>query len=291
MRSNDGNRVRLLATMIVGWSLAISSPLIAENIDPVGDDSQYAYGENIGWLNAEPSGDGGPGVEVSDFELTGWFWGENIGWVSLSCQNTASCASVDYGVTNDGHGNLGGFGWSENGGWINFASDSSSVGIDPATGAFEGYAWTENMGWIGMSCSNTGSCGSVDYGVTTGWCQSVIGVPTGIPDVSAALQGSDVRLSWPAIGQAAWYEIVRGDLAVLRSSGGDFDTATQSCVSDNDAGTVAVVSGSPGPSPGDAYWYLVRGVNCKGKGTYDSGGGSQVGVRDLEVGGSGNDCS
>ena len=56
----------------------------AENIDPFDDDSQHAYGENVGWLNAEPSGDGGPGVEVEDTKLAGYVWAENIGWVSLS---------------------------------------------------------------------------------------------------------------------------------------------------------------------------------------------------------------
>ncbi len=276
--------------MIAVAGLAMASTSIAENIDPAADGSKYAYGENIGWLNAEPSGDGGPGVEVSDFGLTGWFWGENIGWVSMSCQNSVSCATVDYGVTNDGHGKLGGFAWSENGGWINFAPSTSSVVVDPNTGAFEGSAWSENMGWISMSCNSTGSCASVDYGITTGWCQSVLAAPAGIPDLSMDRQGNDVELSWLAVGTADWYEIARGDLAVLRSSGGDFNAATDSCVADNDPGTVVVVSGTPEPAPGEAYWYLLRAVNCKGKGTYDTAGGAQVGQRDLEIGASGNDC-
>ena len=82
-------------------------------------------------------GDGGPGVAVGDFELTGYVWAENIGWVSLSCENTSSCGTVDYGVTNDGSGNL------------------------------SGYAWGENVGWISFSCENTGSCSTVEYGVIT----------------------------------------------------------------------------------------------------------------------------
>ena len=36
--------------------LATAGPLVAENIDPLATDDQYAYGENIGWVNAEPSG-------------------------------------------------------------------------------------------------------------------------------------------------------------------------------------------------------------------------------------------
>src|SRR5262245_37800310 len=95
-------------------------PALAENIDPGEIGEQYAWGENVGWLNAEPLGNGGPGVEVEDFALTGWMWGENIGWVSLSCENTATCTSTGYGVTNDGLGSLGGYAWGENVGWIRF---------------------------------------------------------------------------------------------------------------------------------------------------------------------------
>ena len=55
-------------------------------------------------------------------------------------------------------------------------------------------------------------------------------------------------------------------------------------------GTAAVVSGTPEPLSGDAYWYLVRGVNCRNKGTYNSGGAGQVGPRDADIDGSGADC-
>ena len=35
----------------------------AENVDPVGNGSQHVYGEKVGWVNAEPLGNGGPGVQ------------------------------------------------------------------------------------------------------------------------------------------------------------------------------------------------------------------------------------
>jgi hypothetical protein len=95
-----------LAAVLIVWAQGAA---MAENIDPAADGSQYAWGESIGWLNAEPQGDGGPGLAVSDSELTGWVWGENIGWISLSCQNTSSCGDNSYGVVNDGKGNLSGF--------------------------------------------------------------------------------------------------------------------------------------------------------------------------------------
>ena len=76
--------VRYLMTFILfGLIFLTHSIARAENIDPDDNDSQYPYGENIGWLNAEPLGDSGPGVDVVDTELTGDVWAENIGWISL----------------------------------------------------------------------------------------------------------------------------------------------------------------------------------------------------------------
>ncbi len=68
----------------------------AENIDPNNDNSQFAYGENVDWLNFEPGGDGGVVAEVSDSGITGYVWAENFGWVSLSCLSTSNCGNVDY---------------------------------------------------------------------------------------------------------------------------------------------------------------------------------------------------
>ena len=141
--------VLTLSIMTLIMELAVGTGH-AENIDPDDNDSQYAYGENVGWLNAEPSGDGGDGVQVDGFKLTGYIWAENIGWISLSCQNTASCTTVDYGVVNDGLGYLSGYAWGENVGWINFAPNRGNVRIN-SQGRFTGYAWGENVGWINFN--------------------------------------------------------------------------------------------------------------------------------------------
>ena len=37
----------------------------AENIDPINDGSQYAWGENVGWMNAEPANCSSCGVQVN----------------------------------------------------------------------------------------------------------------------------------------------------------------------------------------------------------------------------------
>lgn len=152
--------------------LIIYNIAYAENIDPNNNASQYAYGENVGWLNAEPSGDGGPGLEVEDFKLSGYIWAENIGWVSLSCENTSSCGTVNYRVINDGRGNLSGHAWAENVGWISFSCENTGscgaveyhVRIDFGTAEFSGKAWGESIGWI-----NFGSGGANSYSVRSSW--------------------------------------------------------------------------------------------------------------------------
>ncbi len=197
---------------------------------------------------------------------------------------------MDCGEDTHGAGNLGGFAWGENVGWFNFAPSTSSASIDPSSGELSGYVWSENLGWVSLSCTNTGTCGAVDYGIRTDWCQSVAAAPSGEPEVGALRVGPDVELTWPGLTGADWYEIVRGTLSDLRTSGGDYSSATESCATDNETGTTVVVSGTPEPPSGDGYWYLVRGVNCKGKGTFDSGGAMQVGLRDAEIASSGNDC-
>ena len=117
---NRGQSPPLLLILFAALLAAGGAAFGAENIDPAGDGHQYAWGENVGWVNVEPSDDGGSGVEVTDFKLTGWMWGENIGWINVSCENTSVCGDTDFGVLNDGSGHLSGFAWSENAGWINF---------------------------------------------------------------------------------------------------------------------------------------------------------------------------
>jgi hypothetical protein len=119
----------------------------AENIDPDNDGSKYAWGENIGWINFEPSL--GSGVTVTDSAVEGYAWGENFGWINLSPANYG-------GVFNDGSGNLSGYAWGENVGWINFAPTGAGVTIDPSTGVFSGYAWGENIGWINFAPTSGG---------------------------------------------------------------------------------------------------------------------------------------
>ena len=75
--------------------------------------------------------------------------------------------------------------------------------------------------------------------------------------------------------------MVRGSLGTLAASHGDFSLAISACLADN-ANLTSLTDGGV-PAAGNGVWYLVRGENCGGAGTYDSGGASQVGSRDAEI--------
>jgi hypothetical protein len=95
-------------------------------------------------------------------------------------------------------------------------------------------------------------------------------------------------LSWTTIAAATQYDIVHGDLGLLSSGSGDFSVATIGCLDDNRTTTSVLFPNTP--PPGGGYWFLVGGANCGGRGSYDSGGAAQVGLRDAEIAASLNDC-
>src|SRR3989338_313036 len=99
--------VLLIISVMIGIGVVT---VCGENIDPDNDDSQYAYGENVGYLNFEPSGNGGPGAEVTNSAVTGYAWGENVGWINFT--------PTGGGVTIDSDGVFNGWAWGENIGWI-----------------------------------------------------------------------------------------------------------------------------------------------------------------------------
>ena len=210
-------------------------------------------------------------------------WGENVGWISLSCNNTGSCVTVNYGVTNDNCGMLAGFAWAENVGWINFAPATGGITIDPQTGDFSGTAWGENIGWITFQGD-----GTHPYVMRTAWtCDPPPPRPIDRPTLEFEKIGPETLLIWAPVPEAAAFDVAWGFLGTLRATG-DFFLATEGCLVDNEMGTVAVDPDIP--APGDGYWYLVRGVNCGGAGSYDSMAPEQFGPRDERIGDSTFDC-
>jgi hypothetical protein len=101
---------------------------------------------------------------------------------------------------------------------------------------------------------------------------------------------SDDQLQWLAALNAIRYDVVRGDLAALRGSGGDFTVATDGCIAENLGATALSHTGDTPPS-GSGFWYLVRGVAAAGNLSYDAPGDSQVGLRDAEIDASPVSCN
>jgi hypothetical protein len=139
-----------------------------EDVDPFDEDAQFVYGENIGWVNAEPGGHGGAGLRIEGVDVTGYLWSENVGWINLSCLNQGTCNSVDYGTLLHEDGRIEGLAWAENVGWINLSpAIGGGVELVLETGELYGMAWGENVGWISLSSSaglfgvvlDLGSCG------------------------------------------------------------------------------------------------------------------------------------
>ncbi|MGD9612048.1 MAG: hypothetical protein AB7V22_04015 [Kiritimatiellia bacterium] len=116
--------------------------------------NQYAWGANVGWLDARANATNG--APIGQSFCTGYVWSANCGWIGLGNGPTNgwrySNASVsDWGVNHDGAGNLAGYAWGANVGWIAFEQTNGLPKIDLRTGNFSGYAWGANVGWIGLS--------------------------------------------------------------------------------------------------------------------------------------------
>jgi hypothetical protein len=188
-------KIKQFIIVLAVFSFLLSPILsIADNIDST---NKYSWGENIGWMNWAPIYDSTEyGVTVYDECLTGYIWTENAGWIKvgdMSCSGGDCCqagttkgyendsnstdndgdgVTDDWGVNNDGSGNLSGYAWGENAGWINFddtsVNDYNQVVIN-GDGEFTDYAWGENVGWVNMNCANDSSCGTVDFAVETSW--------------------------------------------------------------------------------------------------------------------------
>ena len=117
-------------------------------------------------------------------------------------------------------------------------------------------------------------------------------VIAGAPDpVSALAIGSDKStLSWDHDLKATAYDVVKGDLMALEASDGDFAGSMLGCL---DSVIEPQTSDPAMPGPGQAYFYLVRGVTCLPEtGTYDTTGPGLAAPRDpgLQVGGAGCPC-
>lgn len=123
----------------------------ASTIDAV---NSYAYGANIGWLDW--LGDTNHGAVIGEYVCSGYIYSANVGWINLGGGSPANGiqyqnnSATDFGVNQDGLGNLSGDAWAANVGWIVFETNGAPR-VNLLTGVLSGYAWSANCGWISLS--------------------------------------------------------------------------------------------------------------------------------------------
>jgi len=96
---------------------------------------------------------------------------------------------------------------------------------------------------------------------------------------------STTDLTWTVVPDTSSYDVVQGNLALLRASEGAYDYSSTECLA-SDVPATSAAHDSP-LLPGEAVWFLVRGRPGPG---YDSGGPGQVGSRDEEIDRSPSGC-
>jgi hypothetical protein len=142
----------LCLTLLIGTTAAQAS----SSIDPA---RSFSWGANIGWVDWHPSAV--HGAQVSEFICAGSLYSANIGWIHLGNGHPASGiryrndSGTDYGVNQDGYGNLRGLAWAANAGWIQF-EEQGAPKVDLQTGRLTGLAYGANVGWIQLGNASFG---------------------------------------------------------------------------------------------------------------------------------------
>jgi hypothetical protein len=122
----------------------------------INTNNPYAYGANIGWINARADG-GTNGAVIGEFYCSGYIYAANVGWISLGNTNgpangyAYSNVGTDYGVNNVGGGQLSGLAYGANVGWIEFEQNFGKPAYSFLSGIFTGYIYSANCGWISLS--------------------------------------------------------------------------------------------------------------------------------------------
>ncbi len=112
--------------------------------------------------------------------------------------------------------------------------------------------------------------------------------PAGSPSLTEAPSGANTALAWTSIAAATGYDVLMGSLGTLRGTGGNFASATISCVA-NDLAATTTQDASAASASGT--WYLVRPVSsCGGPGSYDDGAPGQSASRNAGIAASGTAC-
>ena len=133
------------------YGIGVDVSFNATTIDAV---NRYAYGANIGWTDGVA--DTNNGALIGEYVCSGNIYSANVGWINLGGGAPANQiqyqnnSAADFGVNQDGLGNLRGYAYGANIGWINF-ENTGAPKVNLVTGRMSGYVWSANCGWISLS--------------------------------------------------------------------------------------------------------------------------------------------
>ena len=147
-----GGFVRFVSLLLLTFNLQpLAFVHAATSINAI---NKYAYSADAGWIDFR--GNTSAGAVIGEFVCSGYLYSANLGWINLGSNAPANGiqyqnnTATDYGVNNDGQGNLRGFAWGANIGWINFESNGAPK-VDLSTGKLSGSVYSANCGWISLS--------------------------------------------------------------------------------------------------------------------------------------------
>jgi|SRR5665213_1401559 len=144
--------------MLMKWLvfLAIVAGVVshADAASTIDAANRYAYGANIGWMDWR--GDTNNGAVIGNYVCSGYIYSANVGWINLGGGSPTNgihyqnLSANDFGVNQDGLGNLRGYAYGANIGWIAF-ENTGAPKVDLFTGNLSGSVWSANCGWISLS--------------------------------------------------------------------------------------------------------------------------------------------
>jgi len=142
------NRALSASEITTIYSAAQTRPT---TIDP---NNHYSYGANFGWMDWR--GDSNNGAVIGEYVCSGYIYSANVGWINLGGGSPTNgiyyqnLSSNDFGINQDGLGNLRGYAWGANIGWLNF-ENTGAPQVNLQTGILSGNVWSANCGWISLN--------------------------------------------------------------------------------------------------------------------------------------------
>ena len=182
---------RLAVFLLIGFTLFILPGFVFADfqigtIDPYSAGNQYAWSNNIGWINFAPTDGSTPpkylGLRITDKAVIGYAWSQNYGWIYFGPTPYIS-------VVNDGFGHLSGSAWGQDAGWIDF----TGVSIDTNTGIFSGEATGDIVGTLNFNTTGFNACSptdSTECEVETDWRPQTITFSVSNPFVNFGIFSS-----------------------------------------------------------------------------------------------------